>query len=95
MAHVLVMKHVVEDYAKWKTAFDDARETRRAAGEKTYQIFLTKDEPRKLTLLFEWHDLDRAREYFGSEELRTAMKRAGVVGQAEVHFLETIEEGSL
>lgn len=95
MPYVLVTKHVVEDYAKWKTAFDEARDARHAAGEKTYHIFLTKGEPHKLMLLFEWDDLEKARKYFGSEDLRKTMRQAGVIGQPEIHFLETIEQGSL
>jgi len=92
--HVLVTKHVVEDYSKWKSAFDDARDMRRAGGERKYQILLTKGEPNKLMLFFEWDDLDKARKYFDSEEVGNTMKQAGVIGQPEIHFLETIEEGT-
>ena len=89
MEYVLVTNHKVEDYAKWKTQFDQALDTRRAGGEKGYQIFYTKGEPNKLVTFFKWDNLDNAQKYFESKELKEVMKRAGVAGQPEIQFLES------
>jgi hypothetical protein len=94
MEYVLVTNHKVEDYARWKTEFDHALEMRRAAGEKGYQIFYIKGEPNKLVTIFHWDNLENAHKYFQSQELKDAMIRAGVTGQPEVQFLESIEQGS-
>ena len=95
MSYLLVTKHIVEDYARWKTEFDKALEMRRTGGEKGYQIFYIKGEPKKLVTLFKWDNVDNAHKYFESNELKEAMKRAGVTGQPEIQFLETIEQGSI
>ena len=46
-------------------------------------------------LLFEWDSLDNARRFLESEELRQAMKKAGVSGQPDVHFLKEGQRGSV
>jgi len=91
----MLARHKVEDYAKWKSGFDKAVAMRKAGGEKSYQIFHTAEDPNDLVLLFEWDNLDNARKYMQSEELREAMQRGGVVGQPDICFLEEVEKGSL
>ena len=85
----------LEDYAKWKTAFDAHCDTRKAVGEKTHQIFHIENDPNKIVLLVEWDSLDNAREFLQSAELLEAMKRAGVIGQPDVYLLEEGEKGSV
>ncbi len=79
-------KHKVQDYAKWKSAFDGAINMRQAGGEQSYQIFHLWDDANDLVLFFEWDNLDNAKQYFQSTELREAMQQAGVIGQPEIHI---------
>lgn len=95
MPYVLVVRHKVEDYAKWKTAFDEGIAMRKAGGEKSYQILHTNDDPNDLVLLFEWDNLDNARKFMQSEELRAVMQRAGVSKDVDISFLEEVEKGSV
>jgi len=95
MPYVLVVRHKVEDYAKWKTAFDEGIAMRKAGGEKSYQILHTNDDPNDLMLLFEWDNLDNARKFMQSEELRAVMQRAGVSKDVDISFLEEVEKGSV
>lgn len=39
MSYVLVIKHKVQDYKKFKANFNDHGSVRKSAGEKSYQIF--------------------------------------------------------
>ena len=50
-------------------------------------MFRNADDPAEVVMLFEIDDLDRAREFVGSDELREAMQSAGVVDQPAVYFL--------
>jgi hypothetical protein len=83
MIQVLV-HHEVTDYQKWRAAFDSALDFRHAGGERACRVFRKAGNPNDLTLLFEWEDLDRARGYMSSEELRNKMKQAGVLGAPEI-----------
>jgi quinol monooxygenase YgiN len=93
MAYLLI-RHKTRDYATWKAAFDDFSETRRASGEKSYQIFHPDDDPNNLWLLFEWDNLDNARTFMANPDLKEVMDAAGVIEAPEVHFLEEYGQGT-
>ncbi len=95
MPYILVTRHKVEDFAKWKAEFDGDTEMRKGAGEKSYQIFRTDDDPNSLAILFEWDNLDNARKFMQSEELREKMQQAGIIGQPDIYFLEEVGKGSI
>jgi hypothetical protein len=40
-----------------------------------------------LVILLEWDDLEKARQFAQSEDLRQTMQRAGVLDQPDVYFL--------
>ena len=86
MIQVLV-HHEVADYQNWRAVFDAALDFRHTGGECACRVFRRAGNPNDLTLLFEWEDLDRARGYMNSEELRNKMKQAGVVGVPKIHYL--------
>lgn len=91
----MLVRHKVEDYAKWKAVFDELCNTRKAKGEKSYQIFHTDDSPNNLVLLLEWDSLDNARKYTQSEVLRDGMLRAGVAEQPDIYFLDEVVQASI
>jgi quinol monooxygenase YgiN len=83
----MLITHKVEDYAKWKSVFDDVAPMRREAGEKSARLYRDDTDPQVVTAIFEWDTLEHAHEYAGSARLKTAMKNAGVVSQPEITFL--------
>ena len=86
MVHVIV-RHKVTDYTNWKQAFDSHLNRRMASGETGCRIFHSIDDPRDITLLLDWESVDSARRFMQSDDLRGAMKSAGVVGDADVQFV--------
>jgi heme-degrading monooxygenase HmoA len=90
----LLIKHKVQDYAKWRSEFDAFSATRKANGEKGYQLFRPGDDPNNTVILFKWDNLDNARKFAESEEVKAAMQKAGVCGETEVYYLEEIEKAS-
>jgi len=92
MAHIII-RHKVKDYTEWKTAFDGFLETRRGAGEKSFQIFHSDDDPNNVWALFKWDSLDNARMFMASTDLKEAMGSAGVLEQPDVYFLEDYDQG--
>ena len=87
MVHMII-RHKVADYSRWKEAFDAHLNTRKAAGETNYRVLQSVDDPREVTIFLDWDSLDRARRFAGSEDLKQAMQKAGVVGDPDVRFLE-------
>ena len=83
----MLAQHKVENFANWKEVFDSVADLRQKNGEKSAQIFHDANNPNALTLLFEWDDLDNARQYAQSPELKAAMQKAGVAGPPTISFL--------
>ena len=88
----LLVRHKVEDYARWKPIFDADAATRRASGSQGGRLFHNASDPNELVLLFELADMEKARQYTQSEELRGKMQGAGVADQPDFYFLEEIEQ---
>ncbi len=87
MIHVVV-RHKVADFSRWKDAFDAHLSMRKAGGEINHRLFLSVDDPRDITIVMDWDGLERARRFIGSDDLKQAMQKAGVVGEPEIRFLE-------
>jgi len=78
----------VEDYAKWKSVFDEYGPARKSNGSKGAQIFLNADEPNEVVILVEFENLDKPREFFRTKGLRGQMQRAGILGPPDIRFLQ-------
>ena len=89
MVHVLV-RHKVSDYNRWKEAFDSHLSMRKRSGETAFRIFHAVDDPRDLTLFFDWESAEQARKFMNSDDLRTAMQKAGVEGTPDVQYVEDV-----
>jgi quinol monooxygenase YgiN len=94
MTNVLI-KHKVNDFPAWKTAFENFAATRKAGGEQSFRVMQTADDPNDLILLFEWDSVDNARRFLNSNELKETMDKAGVAGLPEVQFLDEALSGAL
>jgi quinol monooxygenase YgiN len=88
----LLVRHQVEDYARWKPLFDQHGLTRQRNGCRGGQLFRNSNNPNELLILFEWDNLERARQFAQSPDLRETMQRAGVIDQPDVYFLEKVED---
>ena len=87
MIHVIV-RHKVADYSRWKEAFDNHLGVRKAAGEMGNRVLQSVDDPREVTILLDWDSLERAKKFVVSEDLKKVMQDSGVVGEADIHFLQ-------
>ena len=86
----LLVHHKVEDYARWRPMYDEHAATRKAGGASgtaAGRVFRSATNPNELVILLEWDDLEKARHFAQSEDLRQTMQRAGVVDQPDVYFL--------
>ena len=90
MAHLLV-RQKVESYAKWRPVFDEHDATRVAAGQVGMpQVFRSGDDPWEVVILMEWDELERARQFTSSPELKEAMEKAGVTDMPTITFLSQV-----
>jgi heme-degrading monooxygenase HmoA len=85
--HMLI-RHKVADFAKWKPIYDEHLPTREKAGLKEVHLLRNTENPNEVILLFSIEDLDKAKAFAASDDLRQAMQRAGVSDKPDVYFLE-------
>ena len=86
----LLIRHTVQDYSDWKAVFDEQEDLRRANGSQGGRLFRSTESGEVLVLL-DWDDLERARLFADSDDLREAMARAGVTDRPDIWFLEDVE----
>ena len=90
MAHVLI-RHTVESYAKWRPLFNEQaalREANGAMGEP--MVFRSGDNPFEVLVLIEWEELEKARKFAVSDELKAALEESGVSDEPTVTFLTQV-----
>lgn len=87
----LLIRHHVADYPAWKTVFDEHELTRRANGSQGGWLFRDAADPHEVLVLLAWDDLERARLFVDSDDLREAMARAGVMDRPDIWFLEDVD----
>lgn len=87
MSKHLLVRHVVADYPSWKIAFDSYQGERQKHGLKELHILRDQTNQNHVTILLEAQDLERAKAFATSENLREIMQKAGVVGTPEVCYL--------
>jgi len=91
MVHVIV-SHKVEDFGKWKQKFDGDSAVRIANGSQGGKVYRGAGDPNLVSLEFEWDTLENIQKFLQSDELKSKMEDAGVVGAPEVHILEKVED---
>ena len=87
----LFVKHAVNDYGAWKHGYDKFGPTRKTMGVTGASVHRDPNDGNLITITHEFNDLDKAIAFVNSDELRSVMMNAGVVGQPEVWFAEDVE----
>jgi hypothetical protein len=94
MAAALIVRHRVANFDNFKKAFDSMIDVRRAHGWTSAIVYRDGADPNIVTIVNRVKDLDGAKRYGGSAELRAGMEKAGVQGPPEIFFVEEVEEKS-
>ena len=87
MPHLLI-HHRVQNFDTWKGAYDRHRDMRDQAGLTELHLLRNVADRNDVVILFEAEDLERARAFVRSDDLRNKMQEAGVVGAPELIELE-------
>jgi hypothetical protein len=88
MPYVLV-RHKVADFSKWKPVYDAHLPAREEAGMiKEVHLLRNADDPNEVFIMSEVENLQKARDFAASSDLREKMQEAGVVDRPDIYFLE-------
>src|ERR1700731_2457554 len=76
----------VKDHAPWRTGYDGREKSRLSAGITNGRVFRRAEDPNDLVILQDVADVPKARSWFGSDDLKAAMQKSGVIGSPSIRF---------
>lgn len=87
---VLIIKHKVSNFAKWKPEYESHDSIRRAFGLTNYVLGRGRDDSNMVVVILKMDDVAKAKELTGSKEMKDRMQKAGVVGKASFDYLDVV-----
>jgi hypothetical protein len=88
----LFAKHTVKDYSNWKQVYDSIASIRKNMGVTGASVLRDSQNANLLTVTHQFNDLSTAAAFAHSDDLKTAMGKAGVEGAPELWIAEQIEQ---
>ena len=87
----LFVRHTVKDYGNWKRVYDGFASVRKANGVTGASVYRDANDANTLIVTHQFKDLNSAKAFANSEDLKSTMANAGVSGHPEMWFGEDIE----
>jgi uncharacterized protein YeaO (DUF488 family) len=87
---VMIVKHKVADYDKWKISYESHDSIRLAYGLHNYVIARGTEDPGMVMVVVKMDDVNKAKTFAAMPELKERMKKGGVVGAPSIDYLETV-----
>ena len=84
----MYVRHTVSDYDAWRRAYDAF--DRASLGARDHAVYRSVDDPTDVTVWHDFDDVQAARRFAGSDELKAAMDEAGVAGPPTIWFTEPV-----
>jgi hypothetical protein len=83
----MLVRSKVRDFKTWKPAYDAHLAARDDAGLTEQFLLRNADDANEIIILFEVPDLNRAKTFAASADLREKMQESGVVDKPDIYFL--------
>jgi quinol monooxygenase YgiN len=82
----LLVRHQVEDYAAWRSAYESVEGLRKEHGCTDAEVLVDPADKQDVYVLHRFPTLEQAQGFAGSDGLREAMGRAGVKGAPRIEI---------
>jgi hypothetical protein len=82
----LTMHFKVKDFNAWCTSYQANDQGRASAGITNGRVFRSADDPNEVVVLQDVADVAKARTWLGSDDLKAAMQKSGVIGSPSIRF---------
>jgi uncharacterized protein (DUF1330 family) len=86
---MLAVNHDVEDYDRWKAAFDEFPPS--LGGALFHRVNRRADNPNNITVVMGFESAAKAETFVSDPELKAAMQRAGVTSAPRIEIFEEVE----
>jgi quinol monooxygenase YgiN len=88
----LFVRHKVNSYGTWKRMYDEVAMLRKRQGVMAASVHRDAGDPNTVVVVHRFKEMEAARRFAGSEELKAAMTKSGVNGVPEMWFGEDVEQ---
>ena len=89
-ANVLIIKHKVANYAKWKLLYDAHDSTRLAYGLHNYVVSRGIDDTNMVMVALRMDDAAKAKTFSALPDLKARMQKGGVLGVPSFNFVNVV-----
>ena len=91
MAATLFVRHKVNNYDHWKRGYDAFTPVRNQSSVTAASVHRDAQDPTVIIVTHQFTDADAMMKFANSDELKSAMANAGVIGIPEIWFGEDLE----
>jgi len=88
MAHFVMFHAKVQDFAKWKKAYDSHISVRKEYGLSEEALYKRASDPNDIVLILKAAELNRAQEFVDDPKVRQVIRDSGLIGSPDISFLE-------
>jgi ABC-type sugar transport system substrate-binding protein len=82
----MFVRHEVADYGVWRKAFDAFAPAQKKQGVIYKAVYQSTDDPNDVTVVHDFHSLEKAKAFAASAELKATMEKAGVKGAPQIWY---------
>lgn len=82
----MIVRHRVDDYAAWRSVYETVAGLREQHGCSDAQVLVDPADKEDVFVLHRFPTLEQAQAFADSDELRSAMTRAGVAGPPRIEL---------
>jgi hypothetical protein len=82
----LTLHFKVKDFNVWRTGYQANDKGRTSAGITNGRVFRNADDQNEVVVLQDVADVAKARIWLGSDDLKAAMQKSGVIGSPSIRF---------
>lgn len=86
----MVIRHRVEDYARWKRGYDEADWLRKQHGIMYASVHQEESDPNDVIVVHQFKDMKGAKDF--AKAVPPIMREIGVIGPPEIWFSEDEEQ---
>lgn len=87
---LMIVRHKVADYSKWKSGYDSHDSSRLASGLHSYVVARGTEDSNVVLVAVKMDDVEKAKAFAASQDLKDKMKNLGVAGKPVIDFIETL-----
>jgi hypothetical protein len=81
------IRHEVVDYKVWKKGYDAFTTEQRKGGVYFQKVYQAIDNPNDVTVIHDFHSLEKAKAFMDNEKLFKYMKEIGVKSKPEIWYV--------